>query len=638
MEIDYKSLGLKVGLEIHQQLDSKSKLFCDCPAKLASEDTKYYEVIRNLWLSKSELGELDPAAVYEIARGRRIVYRVPEGHACLVELDEEPPHDVNKEALLISLAIAKALNAQPVNEIYMMRKIVVDGSNTAGFQRTAIIALGGHVEDEDGVVGIQTIALEEDAARKVVEEADYVVYNLDRLGIPLIEISTAPDIRTPEQALRVAYRIGLIMRLSGRVKRGIGTIRQDLNISIERGERIEIKGVEKLELIPRVVEYEVIRQLSLIAIKGELHRRGLRPEDVPESFVDVTEVLKNSRSRVIRSSLEGGMGVYALPLPSFKGILGTGVCPGRRFGTELSDYAKAWGGVGGIIHSDELPAYGISEQELDAVYKYLGLSGSKDSFILVVSNYERAARAFKAIVERIRYAFVGVPKETRGANPDGTTRYLRPQPGAARMYPETDIRPINVDNAMLKEIENIVIPKPEDVLKTLVEEHGLSRDLASQLIKDPAIHLYLDLVEELRGVTSPQVIAVTTIVYLKSLRREGVEVDKVGYADLVNILSAVGRGEMAKEAIPEAIKAVASGSNLEEVLKSFRTLGTEELEKIVEEVIMSNIESIKARGPEKSVSLIMGKVMSVVRGRADGALVNAIVRKKLHSFSQSKSE
>lgn len=632
MEIDYKSVGLKVGLEIHQQLDSRSKLFCGCPTKLASEGTRYSEVVRSLWLSKSELGELDPAAVYEIAKGKRIIYRVPEGHACLVELDEEPPHDINRETLLTSLAIARALNARPVDEIYVMRKIVVDGSNTAGFQRTAIIALGGYVEDEEGMVGIQTIALEEDAARKIAEGPDHVVYNLDRLGVPLIEISTAPDIRTPEQALRVAYKIGLIMRLSGRVKRGIGTIRQDLNISIENGERVEIKGVEKLELIPKVVAYEVVRQLSLLSIRDELHRRGLRPDHVPESPADVSELLKDCGSKVVRSGLERGMRVYALPLPGFRGILGTEVCPGRRFGTELSDYAKAWGGVGGIIHSDELPAYGISERDLSSVYEYLGLSKDKDAFILLISDYDKAERAFRAIVERLRYAFVGVPKETRGANPDGTTRYLRPQPGAARMYPETDILPIKVDRSMLMEAERISIPKPEDVLKTLVEEHGLSRDLASQLIRDPVLHLYLDLVEELKGITSPQIIATTIVVHMKSLKREGVEVDRVDYAELAKILGAVGRGEIAKEAIPEAVKAVASGSSFEDVLKLFRTMKAEEIEKIVEDVIASNVGSIKARGFEKSVGLVMGKVMSVVRGRADGALVNAIVKKKLHSF------
>jgi len=629
MEIDYKSVGLKVGLEIHQQLDSRSKLFCGCPTRLAPEGSRYYEVARCLWLTKSELGELDPAAAYEVSKGRMTVYKVPEGHACLVELDEEPPHDVNREALVIALAIAKALNAQPVDEVYFMRKIVVDGSNTSGFQRTAIIALGGYVEDEEGVVRIQTIALEEDAARKVDEGPGYVVYNLDRLGIPLIEISTAPDIASPDQALRVAYKIGLTMRLSGRVKRGIGTIRQDLNVSIVGGERIEIKGVDKLELIPKVIKYEVMRQISLLKIRDELHRRGLRSEDVPDKFLDVTDVLRSSKSRIVRASIEKGMRVYVLPLPGFKGVLAIEVSPGRRFGTELSDYAKAWGGVGGIIHSDELPAYGISESEVLGIYDHLGLDKDRDAFILIISDLEKAERAFKAVVERLRYAFIGVPRETRGANPDGTTRYLRPQPGAARMYPETDIRPVRIDESILQEVEKLRIPRPEEVLKILIEDHGLSRDLASQLMRDPSFHLYLDLVEELRGVTSPQIIASTLVVTIKSLKREGVDVDRVDYAALSKVLEAVGMSRIAKEAIPDIIKAIALGSKVDDVLNSFKTLSIEELEKIVDEVISSNIDAIRARGPDKSVSLVMGKVMSLVRGKVDGALVSAVVRKKL---------
>ncbi len=632
MEINYRSVGLRVGLEIHQQLDSSTKLFCSCPAKLAPDSARYTEVSRVLWIGKSELGEVDPAAAYEIGKGRRIVYRVPEGYACLVELDEEPPHDLNREALVIALSIAKALNAVPVDEVYIMRKVVVDGSNTSGFQRTAIVALGGYVEDEEGVVGIQTVALEEDAARKVEEGPDYVVYNLDRLGIPLIEISTAPDIGTPEQALRVAYRIGLTMRLSGKVKRGIGTIRQDLNISIAGGERIEVKGVDKLELIPKVVKYEVSRQLSLLKIRDELLRRGLKPEDVPEDIVDVTEVFVNTASRLVRASVERGLRVYALPLPRFKGILGVELCPGRRFGTELSDYAKAWGGVGGILHSDELPAYGISDLEASKLFEVLRLTRERDAYILVIGDVERAHRALRAIIDRLRYAFIGVPKETRAANPDGTTRYLRPQPGAARMYPETDIRPVRVDEELLKEVEKVRIPKVEELLKILAEGHRVSRELAQQLIRDPALHMYLDLVEDLKEVVEPQIIATTLLVQLKSLRREGVEVDRVDYSTLAKILESVGKGVIAKEAVPEVVKAVAGGLRFEEAVSRFRALSPEEVEKVVEEVVRANAEAIKAKGRDKALGFVMGKVMAVLRGRADGALVNALVRKKLEEF------
>jgi len=218
-----------------------------------------------------------------VEKGKKYVYRIPITTSCLVEADEEPPHAINEEALKIALAIAIALNSNIVDEIYVMRKIVIDGSNTTGFQRTAIVALGGMLKDEG--VTIQTIAVEEDAARKIDERTDQVTYSLDRLGIPLIEISTGPDIRSPEQAERVALKIGQLLRMTGKVKRGIGTIRQDLNISIKGGTKIEIKGVQKLELIPDIVRYEAMRQFNLLKIKEELNKRGVSKNLILSNFV-----------------------------------------------------------------------------------------------------------------------------------------------------------------------------------------------------------------------------------------------------------------------------------------------------------------------------------------------------------------
>ncbi|MCD6340633.1 MAG: Glu-tRNA(Gln) amidotransferase subunit GatE [Desulfurococcales archaeon] len=636
-ELDFTKLGLKVGLEIHQQLDTEHKLFCNCPTKLAGPDTPIEEIERYLKVTKSEVGEIDPAALYEIRRGRKIIYQVPKGHACLVELDEEPPHELNREALKITIAIAKALHSNILDEIYVMRKIVVDGSNTTGFQRTAIVAVGGYIEDEDGRVGIQTICVEEDAARKVDEGAGYVKYNLDRLGIPLIEISTAPDIRTPEQAMRVALKIGLLMRLTGKVKRGIGTIRQDLNISIAGGEKIEIKGVSKLELIPKVIKYEVQRQLKLMEIKEELIRRGVKAEDIKCDIVDVTDVLKKCKSKLVQRELEKGSRAYAVGFRKLKGILGIEVQPNRRFGTELSDYAKAWGGVSGIIHSDELPKYGITEEVVNEVYKYLGLNPKEDAFVIVLSDKEKAERGLAAVVDRVRYALVGIPKETRGANPDGTTRYLRPQPGAARMYPETDVPPLRVDEELLKEAELLKPKTPEELLEELNTRHGLSRELATQLIKDPSLPTYLDLVKELGNLVKPQLIATTLLIHVKGLKSEGLDVDALTVDDIRKVLEAVGTGKIAKEAVPEVLAAYLKGKvkSVEDAIKMFTQVSPEELEILVRKVIEENKSVVSERGM-KAFGLVMGRVMSVVRGRVDGKLVASIVKKILQEYVASQ--
>jgi len=638
-KIDYDKLDLKVGLEIHQQLDTKFKLFCNCPTKLISDETKAAKVIRALRATKSELGEVDEAALFEYKRGRLFEYIVPGDASCLVELDEEPPHPLNREALIIAIAIAKALNSRIVDEVHVMRKIVIDGSNTTGFQRTAIIALGGYIDVPSGKVGIQTIALEEDAARKVKEEKGIVTYNLDRLGIPLIEISTAPDIKSPEQARQVAETIGLLMRLTGKVKRGIGTIRQDLNISIKGGTKIEIKGVQRLELVSKIVEYEVMRQLRLLEIREELKKRQVHEDDVKKSpIVDVSEVFANTKSKLIRRVLKKRAKVFALKLPKFKGILGMEVQPGRRFGTELADYAKQWGGVGGIIHSDELPNYGITEEEMLKIFEKINGDISRDAFVLVLADAKKALRALEAVRNRCIQALYGVPKETRAANPDGTTHYMRPQPGAARMYPETDIPPIEITNDILEEAEKIKPPSPEEKISELIHKYSLNRELAEQLLYSPYISLFEELATKLRDKISPTIIASTLTSTLKSLKSEGVDIDKLDEKAIVEVLEAVAHGEVAKEAIPDLLKYLAEheGTSITEGIKALglKRITMEELVKIIENIINENADVVKTRG-ERAFGLIMGKAMSKLRGRIDGRIVAEVVRKKLKEFLTS---
>jgi glutamyl-tRNA(Gln) amidotransferase subunit E len=357
-----------VGLELHQQLDTTRKLFCHCPP-VVRDDPPHGGFIRQLRPTQSEMGEVDPAALFEFQKHRLFYYEYYNDTTCLVEADEEPPHDLSDEAIDVCLTMAIFLDAQPVDEIHAMRKIVIDGSNTTGFQRTCIISKGGRIKLGKKQIGIQTLCLEEDAARKIdaQEIPNTTVYRLDRLGIPLIEIATAPDIRSPEEAQEVALSLGLLLRSTGRVKRGLGTIRQDVNVSIMEGAVIEIKGLQQLDMLSTVVELEAMRQWNLLRIREELRSRGVRTSDISRTPVDVSHVFQSSQSKVVRRALESGGSVYALVLPGFAGLVGKEIQPGRRLGTELSDYAKFWGGVGGIFHTDELPKYGITEKEVTAL-------------------------------------------------------------------------------------------------------------------------------------------------------------------------------------------------------------------------------------------------------------------------------
>ena len=472
--------------------------------------------------------------------------------------------------------------------------------------------------------------LEEDAARKIVESDKTVVYRLDRLGIPLIEIATAPTISSPEEAEKTALRIGQILRLTGRVKRGIGTIRQDINISIKNGAKIEVKGVQKLGLIRKVVAYEVQRQLALLEIKEILHKRKISEDDLKQTPLDVTEVFRNTKSKIIRRTLKKGGKVIAIKLPGFKGILGREIQPGRRFGTELADRAKYWSGVGGILHSDELPNYGISEKEVEAVSKILNL-GPQDGFVIVADAEEKALNAINAVVERCIEALRGVPEETRGPNPDGTTHFSRPRPGAARMYPETDIRPKRITPEYLENVKKL-LPEPlSSKLSKFIKKYGLSRDLAEKMISSYRLDLFEKLVEKYPHV-SPTLVASTLENTLKSLRRENVPVDELEDETFEELFSLLDSGTIVKESIPEILRYVAlnPGKRVIDAVNelSLRALPLEEVERIIDKIVKDKIDVIRAR-KEGALGPLMGIAMRTLRGKADGGLVNKLLREKV---------
>ncbi|MEM1694868.1 MAG: Glu-tRNA(Gln) amidotransferase subunit GatE, partial [Ignisphaera sp.] len=543
---------------------------------------------------------------------------------------EEPPHPLNREALAIAIAVARAMNSMIVDEVHVMRKIVIDGSNTTGFQRTAIVALGGYVSDEEGAIGIQTIAIEEDAARKISESGGSVVYGLDRLGIPLIEISTAPDIRTPQQAKRVAEKIGLMLRFTGRVKRGIGTIRQDLNLSIEGSPKIEVKGVQKLELIPKVIEEEVRRLVGLRIIQDELVRRGATVDEIAiQKPVDVTDIVAGSRSRIVSEVIRGGGRAYAIKLPKFSGILGVELQHNRRFGTELADYTRQWAGVRGIIHSDELPGYGIDEDVVGGISKALN-AGELDAFVVVVDVAERALKALDVIKNRCIDALRGIPKETRGANEDGTTRYLRPQPGAARMYPETDVPPIRIDDAILREAEKFTPPSVDEKLQRLVKLYGLSSELAYQLIQSEYLSIYEEVVD-LYSI-DPKLMAAVFTSLAGELRREGVDIDVLEDRHIHMLARAVKELGLDKDSVKIAIVTLYQNPSIDyatytSMLSKYR-IGEEEVRRIVRAKIEESINEIVKRG-DRAFQYVMGRVMAELRGRVDGKVVAAIVREEL---------
>lgn len=622
-KFNYKELGLMMGLEIHQQLDSKTKLFCRCPNSLTDKKPER-KIFRRLRPTQSELGEIDRAAYEESQRNLQFVYEAYDHHTCLVEADEEPPSPLNQEAVDISIILASLMNMKVVDEFHTMRKQVIDGSNTSGFQRTGILATDGYVETEYGDVTIETLGLEEDAARRIGEEDGKIVFRLDRLGIPLAEITTSPDMHHPLQVKAVAYQLGQILR-STSVKRGLGTIRQDLNISIKEGSRIEVKGVQDLDLMPTIVENEVQRQLNLIDISKQLQERGACVE---EEIIDVTKYLENTESKVIQNSLaKENSCILAIKLRKFNGLIGREIQPGKRLGTEFSEHGKKMG-VSGLFHTDELPAYGIVQEEVDTLRDILELD-EDDAFILVAEEKTKAHNALLEIIKRAKQSLEGVPEETRRAQDDGNTQYLRPLPTASRMYVETDIPTEIIEKERVKKIASNLPELPVVKKERIEKEYKLSEDLAKQLVQRNRADLFEEIKKELPSMDSVKI--ASDIVYtIKDLKRDGYDITKLTKDALVEVFSLVDNDVIPAAETEVILKDVCNDISPRDSVKN------NNLEKLSDDIIVDTIKEIieenknmieqrkmGARGP------LMGKAMAKFKGKADGQTVSNVIKDEI---------
>jgi glutamyl-tRNA(Gln) amidotransferase subunit E len=609
--MDYQELGLTVGIEIHQQLDTKHKLFCYCPTVQRDVEESNFEFFRYLRLKRSEIGEEDRAAKEEVERSRKFIYKYYDT-TCLVEADEEPPRQLNRDALRTAIQIARMLEMEVVDEVHVMRKIVIDGSNTTGFQRTALVAFDGRIGSSEGEVRIATLCLEEEACRKISEREGEVIYSLDRLGIPLVEIGTYPDIKTPSQAKEVARKLGMILRSTGKVKRGLGTIRQDVNVSIKNGARVEIKGVQSLDILDKIVEYEVLRQINLLKIRDELQNRNAYAEF---TIYDVTDVFSETRSKILKRAKN----IKAIVLRNFAGIVGREIQPGRRLGSEFADIARNYG-LGGIFHTDELPAYGITQEEVDELRKAVNAS-QNDAVIIAAGDVARVERALRRIAERAGYCLIGVPEETRKANEDGTTSYLRPLPGAARMYPETDVPAVKITQELLSvELPELIEERAERYAKT----YGLSYDLAYVIADSQYYGLFEEFAQKIGATIAARVIHILP----SQLKKEGYEIENLTNEDFRRVLELIAEQKIAKEGAEEALKILCSEKLDKEELAS-RIGGGEDLDRFIEKLVQEKRDFIAEKG-EHAFKPLMGLVMKEFRGKVDGKVVAEKLRSAIN--------
>ncbi|ERH01069.1 MAG: glutamyl-tRNA amidotransferase, E subunit [Halonotius sp. J07HN6] len=505
-----------------------------------------------------------------------------------------------------------------VDQLHVMRKLVIDGSNTSGFQRSMLLGQEGEIETSEGPVSVVDLLLEEESAQRVKEYDGGVRYSLDRLGIPLVEIGTGPDIRSPEQAKEAAERIGMLLRSTGTVKRGLGTIRQDVNVSIEAGARVEIKGVQALDQIDDIVRLEVGRQSELVDIADELQSRNASVGETQ----NVTGVFEDTDSGVIGGALDDGGRVTAVPLFGFDGLVGREIQPDRRLGTEFSDHAKR-NGAGGIFHTDELPAYGVTDDEVSALRDAVDAS-EDDAVAIVATDPETADLAIEAVAERAKTAIEGVPEETRDATQEGTTRYLRPLPGAARMYPETDVPPVEPDPSEIDEPELLT-----EKVERYQTEFGLDSGLAEQVAYGRRMPLFEAAVD--RGI-DPTFAASVLESTVTELRRDDVPVENIADAHFLAVFDLVADDELAKEGVNDVLTVLAEQPDLsaEEAIEEAGLGGVddEEVREIIAGVVERNADQVAEEGMG-AFSGLMGECMGELRGKADGDTVSDILREEI---------
>ena len=628
-EFDINNIGLKVGLEIHQQLDTKKKLFCDCTPIEEEDFSRKFS--RKLRASKSELGKIDPAALFESTKSKTIIYYTNPKSSCLVEEDEEPPHGLDTDAKNLAFLISSALESKIFSEIHVMRKTVIDGSNTTGFQRTMLIAQGGHIEVDGKKVGVQSICLEEDAGKLIKDEGNHRFFSLDRLGVPLVEIALDPVEGDPKFVKNIALTLGRLLRVTKRVMRGIGTIRQDVNISIEGGGVIEVKGVQQLDQLEKIIEFEAKRQHGLKIISEKINQTKFTEIDRKEDVFDITEIMKECNSKIIKKSIERQDKIFGIRIKKLKGIFGFEPYSEIRLGKEIGQLVRFFG-IGGIFHSDELPNYGIKEMDIKRITEKLDIQND-DVFLIIAGEKISVDFAIDSIINRIKLAKGGPPAETRAATQNGDTIFLRPRPGASRMYPETDIPTVKVtDEELMKARSNI--PKSwEESIKELKEKYQINNQLAEQIFDSEYFEIFEKICSQKQN--SPNFVVSVLCSTITNLERNGLDSSFLNDEQIIETFELLGQEKINKESIEIIFEQIMSrkANNVLQALEnaSITQLTEDELEEILEEIIQKNIDKIQEEEMH-ALSGLMGIAMKEVRGKASGKIINQKLKEKIHKI------
>jgi glutamyl-tRNA(Gln) amidotransferase subunit E len=632
-------LGFKCGLEVHQQLDTAKKLFCRCPVGYVNRPPDGV-IVRHMRPTLSELGEYDGTALMEFKTKKEVVYELFRDCVCTYEMDDTPPFPINQQALDIAIEIALLFNCQIVDELHITRKQYLDGSIPTGFQRTAIVGVEGWLPYKDRKIRIIQLAVEEDACREVHDIGHQIRFRTDRLSTPLVEVVTYPDMHTPTEAMEVDELIGRVLRSSGKVRRGIGVTRQDVNVSIEGGTRVELKGIDKTGYIKRLTEVEALRQKSLLEIKSELRKRGISASTIHAEKKDLTDIFKKIEHPVISEVIANGGKVGGIMLDRFAGILNYKTQPGKTFADELAGRIKVIACIDkypNIIHSDDISCSELPNHtcaEIKALFKMR----HTDAIIITWGPEEDVNTALSEVKIRAVEATQGVPNETRQHLDEGITDFERILPGPDRMYPDTDSSPVAITKERLTRLSKN-LPDPAYSRDGRWKKLGLSDELIHSLGRSRYALMFDRLLA--KKLIDPKLLAYLFEGFLKNLKRQGKDLVFVTDDLLVDIIAQVNERKLTNDAIFMVMEYLADNGrqfSLPEIFEklNLKALDEEAVNKIIDQKMDSSNNS-NFKSESKFIEYMIGLVNTEIRGRFPSERLKELVNEHVKSADFARS-
>lgn len=629
--VDFEKLGFKCGLEIHQQLNTEKKLFCRCPVGFSNAPHDA-TILRHMRPTLSELGEYDGTALMEFKTKKNVIYQLIKGSTCTYEMDDTPPFEINQQALDIAIGLAMLLHCSIVDEIHISRKQYLDGSIPTGFQRTVVIGIEGWIPYKGRKIGIIQICLEEDACREISDIGHTVTFRADRLSTPLVEVITYPDMLNPVEAMEVNEIIGRMLKASGKVRRGIGSVRQDVNVSINGGTRVEMKGVAKTGYAHDLTHIEALRQKALLDIRDAIKSRGISRKSFVLTKHDLTSALSSTKSSSIRDALDAGGTVKCAKLTGFAGILNHPTQPGKTFASEFMGRIRVIACLDkmpNIFHTDMPDDSDLTQDEWTNI-KSIADCKLTDAVVVVWGSDDDVETALEEIKFRTLDAIRGVPNETRQDIGNGITDFERILPGADRMYPDTDLPPIPISKERLDRIESGLPERSWDIEKRW-RELGIRDYIIKPLVISGKSDVFDRIIDSCK--IDPNVVGIAITQTIKSLRRKGLDTTRITDESLIELFTACSSGQFNREIIPTLLKKLCQSDNLKSMTDiiaghDFSPISEDQLrEIIIDEIAKSSERNFET--DSQRLEFVMGTTMRRVLGSILGIDVRAAVKKQL---------